>query len=395
MNRMSLWSRLFGRSSAGPRSLGADPLDTLVRDPSASGYGLAAVPRVTPWSAVRLTVIFEAYQDNPNYRSLAEARLARQCLSQFWLGAPLDQLEMLYRSEVGVCYRTLLAGPLSRESLTLEEKAWKSALTQRLTSSFDRPETTNVLLAAMPYFSPGEMRVADPVQQVPDWLQEDYARLFDHDLLQRLWRPAGLLSPAGQRYGRAPALGLTANLGPNLAGAPEGSSETRVSEKPQPPQLPRLSRQKGAEALAMVQGADYLNRMNGLINLYVIDPGDADVRMQLVELRRVLGQIWLDAQPSQMEELYLNSRFGRLYRDLLASNFSKASLSQEDRLLRNQLARLVADMSQPGSINALMAALPFYPAGKIAFGGGEQHMPRWLVNEIATIYDQPREAASA
>lgn len=385
---MSLWSRLFGRSSVESRPLGVDPLDTLVRDPNSAALGLAAIPRVTPWSATRLTAIFEAFQASPNAGSLAEARLARQCVSQFWLGAPLDQLDILYQSEVGVCYRTLLASPLTRQSLTSEEKAWKSTLVQRLMSSFERPETTNVLLAAMPYFSPGEMRVADPVRQLPDWLQEDYARLFDPDLLQRLWRPAGLLTPAGQRYGQAPALGLIADPAP-------ASGPTQPVRTQERPPLPRLSRQKGAEALAMVQSADYLNRMNGLINLYVIDPEDAEVRKQLVDLRRVLGQIWLDAQPVQLEELYARSRFGRLYRDLLASGFSRANLSQEDRLLRNQLARLVVDMSQPGSINALMAALLFYPPGKIAFSGGEQYMPRWLVDEIATIYGKPRETATA
>jgi len=157
--------------------------------------------------------------------------------------------------------------------------------------------------------------------------------------------------------------------------------------------LPRLAKQRGSEALALVQSSDYLNRMNGLINLYAIDPDDRDVQQQLVELRRLLGQIWLDAQPVQLAELYASSTFGRLYRDLLASGFPSVSLSSNDRLLRNQLARLVADMSQPGSINALMAALPFYPPGKIAFGGGEQHMPGWLVNEIATIYGKPQVAS--
>ncbi len=412
---MSLWSRLFGRSiapspaSQAPAPLGADPRDTLVQEPRMAGSEFAATPQVTPWSATRLTAIFQAYQANPSYGSLAEARMARQCLSQFWLVAPVDQLEVLYTSPIGACYRTLLAGPLPREELTLEERSWKDALAQRLMSSFERPETTNVLLAAMPYFAPGKMRVADPLRQLPEWLQEDYARLFDPELLQRLWRPAGLLSPAGQRYGQAPSLGMGMGRGPDLTGESSGMGMTagaspamaaRVQQQPAAPpprfavrpSLPRLSRQRGAEALALVQSPEYLNRMNGLINLYVIDPEDVEVRMQLVELRRLLGQIWLDAQPAQLEELYGSSSFGRLYRDLLASGFPRASLSQEDRLLRNQLARLVADMSQPGGINALMAALPFYPPGKIAFGGGEQHMPGWLVNEIATIYGEPETA---
>jgi len=159
--------------------------------------------------------------------------------------------------------------------------------------------------------------------------------------------------------------------------------------------LPRLSRQRGAEALAAVEEMDFQRRMSGLINLFVIDPSDAKVVENLIELRRLLGQIWLDAQPSQLQALYSSPGFGRLYRELLASGFSRLNLNEQDRYLRNQVAMLVADMSQPGGINALMAALPFYPPGKIAFGGGQQHLPAWLVQEIGTIYGQGQPAESA
>ena len=354
------------------------PLDTLVDAPRASATRLGATPMITPWSATRLQRIFRDFERSPSFGSLMEARLARQCLSQFWLMAPVDQLETLYRSAIGECYRVLLAGPLAAEALTEEETLWRNTLSERLISSFQRPETTNVLLGVMPYFAPGKMRVADPLAQVPEWLQEDYARLFDPELFQRIWKPAGLLAPPGQGYGQAPSLGVQQQ-------AAMQASQTSMA----PPPLPRLSRLGGAQALALVQSADYQSRMNGLINLHVIDPEDAPVRGQLVDLRRQLGQIWLDAKSEQMEALYASSSFGQLYRDLLASGFSRLPLSQEDTLLRNQLARFVADMSQPGGINALMAVLPFYPPGKIAFGGGEQHMPEWLIQEIATIYGEP------
>ena len=77
-----------------------------------------------------------------------EARLARQCLSQFWLSAPVDQLELLYRSPIGDCYRLLLSCGLTREGLLPQEQGWKDALAHRLATAFERPETTNVLLAA-------------------------------------------------------------------------------------------------------------------------------------------------------------------------------------------------------------------------------------------------------
>lgn len=389
---MSVWSRLFGRRAGEVQA--PLPPDTLVEDPRRSATRLGATPWIMPWSATRLAGIFEDLARQPGYSALMEARLARQCLSQFWLSAPVDQLEMLYRSPIGECYRLMLAGQLAREALLAEEQSWRDYLTQRLSTAFDRPETTNVLLAAMPYFAPGKMRVADPLQQVPEWLQADYARLFDPPLLQRLDRPVALLSPAGQGYGAAPRLGTTPQFGtaavaPYPVDAPiQGSAAVA---------LPRLSSRRGNAALALAQSQDYQNRMNGLINLHVIDPQDGQVQRELSELRRLLGQIWLDASAEQLEPLY-GSSFGRLYRDLMASGFPMVPLSQQDRLLRNQLARLVADMSQPRAINALLAVLPFYGPGKLAFGGGEQHIPGWLLSEIATIYGQtpgtPRTEAS-
>jgi len=97
-----------------------------------------------PWSAMRLAGIFDELARQPGYTSLMEARLARQCLSQFWLSAPVDQLEMVYRSESGDGYRVLLGGPLVQEPLLHEEQAWRDALSQSLMTAFDRPETTNV-----------------------------------------------------------------------------------------------------------------------------------------------------------------------------------------------------------------------------------------------------------
>jgi len=379
---MSIWSRLFARSR--PSQGGWPPIDSLVEEPRQSATRLGAIPQITPWSTSRLSSILQTFQSNPTIHFSQEARLARQCLSQFWLQAPVDQLESFYTSGVGECFRLLLASGLAQLDLTREEQVWKDTLADRLAQAFSRPETTNVLLALMPYYPPGKMRVADPMTQIPAWLLQDYARLFDPELLQRIWQPAGLLAPAGQAYGPAPRLGLT-NPVPAAPAAPAANP------------LPRLSRQRGAEALAAVQEVDFQRRMSGLINLFVIDPTDANVVENLIELRRLLGQIWLDAQPSQLQALYTSAGFGRLYRELLSSGFSRLNLIDQDRYLRNQLAVLVADMSQPGSISALMAALPFYPPGKIAFGGGEQHMPGWLVQEIGTIYGQaqPAEAATA
>jgi hypothetical protein len=373
---MSILSRLARRlglveppAGMGGSAATALPEDSLVEEPKVSATQLGGEPRIMPWSVARLLTIIQSYVRDPNPATLRQARLARQCLSQFWLVAPVDQLELLYRSSTGECYRELLAGPLAQEPLLPQEQVWRDQLAQRLIRAFDRPETTNVLLAVFAYFPPGRMRVDNPLTQVPRWLQEDYARLFDPELLQRIWRPAGLLAPAGQALGQAPSLGMGMGMG------------TSPSAAPQPPQV---AGKRGAAALALVQDEGYQNRMAGLINLHVIDPADAEVAEQLAGLRRQLAQVWLDAPADQLEPLY-RSRFGELYRNLLASGFARAEMGPGDLKLRRQLAQRVADMSRPGGIQALLAVLPFYPPGKISFGGGEQHMPVWLVREISRL----------
>jgi hypothetical protein len=319
-----------------------------VAEPKVSATQLGAEPRVMPWTVARLLSIIRTHASDPTPTSLRQARLARQSLSQFWLVAPVDQLELLYRSAIGECYRELLAGRLSQEPLLPQEQAWRDQLAQRLMRTFERPETTNVLLAVFAYFPPGRMRVDKPLTQVPRWLQEDYARLFDPELLQRIWRPAGLLSPAGQALGQAPSLGLGQAPPPRAAQAPA---------QPQPQaQAPQVAGKRGAAALALMQDEAFLNRMAGLINLHVIDPADAEVAGQLAGLRRQLAQVWLDARADQLEPLY-RSRFGELYRNLLASGFARVEVSSADRndeLLRAIEANGDDDAAAAAAVHALL-----------------------------------------
>lgn len=378
---MGLWSRLFGAQTSDSwshrddRSLVDTPQDSRMR----LGRGKVADLNVTPWSATRLEGVFLELQSNPNPALLLQARKARHCLSKFWLGAPVDQLEILYRSPIGQCYRQLLASQLSSLSLESGEQAWRQALSQRLMEQFDRPETINLLLATMPYFARGKMRVANPQQQVPHWLIADYAALFDPQLQQLLNRPAGLLGPvgtAGQWMAYPPQ-----QLGAPVPGVAPAAPTTAASL------LPLLSSRRGQDGLQLVQNGDYIGRMNGLINLYAIDPSDPEVQRELMGLRRQLGQTWLDLAPEQLPQL-LQTNTGALYRNLLASGFAKEALLPEDQQLRGQLAKFVTNLEHPKALNALLAALPFYTPGKIQLGAATQQLPAWLLEQVNSYNSQ-------
>jgi hypothetical protein len=275
--------------------------------------------------------------------------------------------------------------------LDAAEINWRDGIARRLMENFDRPETTNLLLAVMPYFERGKMRVANPLQQVPGWLLGDYAALFDPMLQQRLQQPVGLLGPAGSS-----GVGM-AYPPQQLVGPPRQMQQPAQFQQPFPSQqpvpaqqaspLPVMAARRGNEALALIQNQDFLGRMNGLLNLYGIDRRDNEVKRELIGLRRQLGQIWLDVNPGQIQQLYQSS-FGQLYRNFLASGFPGEALIPEDQQLRTQLGQVVSNMTQPRALNALLAALLFYPPGKIQFGGGEQFIPPWLLQDLNTLNAQ-------
>lgn len=367
--RKRIWNRLVGPSDA-PAWESSLPAGSPLREPETTGKSPGVLPPITPWSAARVAAIFQQFGQNPTQQHLVEAQGARHCLSRFWLSAPVDQLEFLYRSPIGQCYRMLISGPMSNQPLLPEEERWKAELSQRMLSRFDRPETFNLMLAAIPYFPRGAMRIADPLHQIPRWFLPDYASLFDPSLLQRLRQPAGLLGPSG---------GV-----PVPAGIPQRLAEPR----PQAFTPPAIAPRRGNEAMALIQNKEFLGRMSGLVNLYTIDRSDAEVKRELAALRRQMGQIWLDVNSDQLQALYQTS-FGQLFRNLMASGFGREPLGPDDQQLRAQLAPMVADMTKPGALPVLLAVLPFFPPGKIQFGGGEQFIPPWLLQDIASLSRTP------
>lgn len=327
---------------------------------------------VVPWSAKRLEGIFGQLQVSLAPQALEDARAARECLTRFWLAAPVDQLELLYGGPIGRVYRSLLTGPLPSQPLVGKEHIWKSALSERLLNGFGSHETTNLLLAVMPYFERNGMRVADPLQQVPQWLLEDYALHNDPELLATLGNraaasPVALLSPAGSGTAAPPQLG---------AGGGSGF-----------PALPVLGEKRLDAAMPLIRDSEFLGRMSGLINLYTIDPSDGEVKRELAALRRQVAQIWLDVDSEQLEALY-RTPFGQLTQNLIGSGFASVPLSGEEEVALAQLTAVVREMRHPLSLNAVLATLLYYPPTKVSFKGAEALLPRWLIQELTTLHSR-------
>lgn len=134
----------------------------------------------------------------------------------------------------------------------------------------------------------------------------------------------------------------------------------------------------------MFEDPAYVDRMNGLINLFSIDPEDGAVRAELGHLRRLIGQIWLDVAPDNLEALY-QTRMGQVYRSLLASNFGALAMNEEDLEFRSTLTSLATNVNHSAGCQALLAVMPFYPQGSMELGDGRSLLPGWLQREFSLL----------
>lgn len=352
--RRWLKARLGGQSL--PASSGPELINLLEETPAPAAppqqIGIDPTLQPRPWSVARLAAIFRDAQRSPSAAALQAGRHARHCLSAFWLAAPADQLNVLYSGAIGDLQRLLLEGPLPQQPLAADELEWRTALLSRVASADQGMQKINLLLALMPYAPPRTITVEDPLVSVPRWLLPDYITFCQPELKHQLEGPAGLLKPVPD---------------PRTSGAT----------------LPLLTDRRGEAAMEWFSNEEALARMQALLNLYGLDPNDAQTLRELGLLRSVVAQLWLDVDPSQVEELY-RTPVGLLTRSLHTAGFGKVVLNDLDRQVRRVLGPQVADCRDPNTVKVLLALLPFTPPGGISVVQVDG-IPAWLQQELSLL----------
>jgi hypothetical protein len=374
-----MFRRLLNRIRRGPEPM-ASGVNLVQEDTPAllappQNIGINDSPRSMAWTVSRLDrIVRRAHAHPADVQSQLEARHARHCLSQFWLNAPIDQLEALYGGPIGQTYRLLLQGPLPSQPLAGDESRWKQSLAKQLETHFEAPERLNLLLAVMTYCAPGKMQLSEPAETLPRWLLGDYVACFAPELASELGLPIGLLDQP------RPVTSIPIAT-PSPLASPVLPQPAAV---PEPAPLPRLTPEPGAEIFPLFHDEEFVNRMTGLINLYLIDRQDVEVKLELARLRRLIGQIWLDVSSASLEPLYRTS-LGTIYRSLLASNFGAEPLDLEDRQICQSLAAAAVDMDHPAMAQAMLAAMSFLPQGKMRLGPGQNRLPLWLQESFNSL----------
>ncbi|MEG4244009.1 FkbM family methyltransferase [Microcoleus sp. MON2_D6] len=280
----------------------------------------------SPQFANQLLGCVNLYRIDPSDESVVlELRQIRKQMADFWLTLPSEKLESFYRGEVRKGYQAILSCGLQAESMTEAEQKFLQQLTE-ISKGLVQPQAINALLGAMLYFVPGKMRVPDARTRLPQWLVEDYEKVFESAFT---------------------------------------TTEPTLVKQDYLPQ--------------------FLNQLTAAVNFYEIDPTAELAIADLREIRKQIADLWLSVSGEQLELLY-RSDFGKGYKAMLGSGFINEPLHESDREFFNSLVvELSKGFGAPKAVNNLLAAMLYCRPGQLQVQDANTCLPPWLLADYEQL----------
>ncbi len=280
----------------------------------------------SPQFANQLLGCVNLYRIDPSDESVVlELRQIRKQLADFWLSIPSEKLETFYQGEVRKGYQAILGCGLQAESMTEAEQNFLQQLTE-ISKGLVHPQAISALLGAMLYFVPGKMRVPDARTRLPQWLLEDYEKVFESAF---------------------------------------ATTETTIVKQDYMPQ--------------------FLNQLNAAVNLYEIDPTAELVIADLRQIRQQIADLWLSVSGEQLEVLY-RSDFSKGYKAMLGCGFINEPLTETERGFFNSLvSELGKGFGTAKAVNHLLAAMLFCRVGQLRVEDANTCLPEWLLADYEQL----------
>jgi hypothetical protein len=265
-----------------------------------------------------------AAQPHPDQKASAELAIR---FSDLLEACPGDFLEALIASPFGRVFRLFLERCSLSSYVDQAADQRKQQLSQQLRhTGFQDAEGHGLLLALMPFYPPGNLKVEDAAAKLPGWLLELYRLRYDPPTAGMPAMPSG---------------------DPNF--------HDRI----------------------------FLNRLLGLANLYYIDPDDQEILQEVREIRLQTIQLLLSVDRENLGR-HFSEDFGDRYWALAQSGLQKEPLdaneSAQKETLQQWLSKTPNSLHSEGGIQRFAAVLLFNPPGSVGLAQPEKNLPAWFLD---------------
>ena len=265
----------------------------------------------------------------------ATAGQHREEVARFWIHAPDDALEMLWDSVFGETTRLLISQLTPLTAFSPAELQLREEMLGVMRQGFNQPGAVKTMITAFLLSPPGTLTISDPETKMPAWLLTIYRQIYE------------VTPPAA-----APVI------------------------TPSPP----LTLQEFAASRI------HLNRLQGLSNLYYIDPEDEEIRQDLQSLRLLLCQLILDCPPQELDGLFQPDLADR-YWALVRSGIQTVPTLPDEKTIKD------VAFCQPKDLRSLLVALCYKQPSPAILDQVPIDVPGWLLSGCLELMGQTQITA--
>ncbi|GAB4382524.1 MAG: hypothetical protein Kow00121_42920 [Elainellaceae cyanobacterium] len=121
-----------------------------------------------------VTTLIQRYREDSSSKALENLRQFRQQLAQFWLNAIDEQLETVYKSELGQAYQTLLNSGIRCQPLVATEQEFVDQLLKEFDGEVSTAQAVKKLLVLLLYARMYDVPLKLDLPSVPAWFLDVY-----------------------------------------------------------------------------------------------------------------------------------------------------------------------------------------------------------------------------
>lgn len=275
----------------------------------------------------------------------------RDRLIQFWLSAPSDHLEELWRLPYGLLTQQYIRNLNPTYTFTDEQIKLRNLIGERLDQiGLNSPLAVQLMIVNFLLSPPGLLKINNIDSFFPSWFCDIYFDLYSNN---------------------------------------QSNADSPLPKQDESPDAPDFG--PFPQSLQdLIANRIHLNRLLGLSNLYYIDPDDVEIRNELQQVRTSLASLIKHAPEASLEQFW-SSDFGDRYWSLVRSGIQKESLSGVDAAIKEESVQALnpdngGGFGKPGSLNSFLIAMMYFLPGTMQVPEPGSKLPSWLLSSYISVF---------
>ncbi|TAE69821.1 MAG: glycosyltransferase [Oscillatoriales cyanobacterium] len=122
------------------------------------------------------------------------------------------------------------------------------------------------------------------------------------------------------------------------------------------------------------------------VQLYQRNSSNISAISELRQIRKQIADFWLNVPTENLEATY-KSAAGKSYQMLLHSYFQHQAMMEGEQIFLQQLTQISKGLVHPKAVNALLAAMLYFPPGTMRIPDARNRLPHWLIGDYEQVFE--------